>query len=275
MSRSLVVSSARLLCCALVAGCASAPPSHKATINLLTYNIHAGTDAQSQPSVPRIGAFIDSLKPDIVFLQEVDRGTERSHGEDHLAQLAKITGMNPGFAKSLDYQGGQYGIGILSRWPIDTVIVVQLTVEPPQERSGGSHEPRVALHAVVRTPFGPLHVVNTHIDAAREGTYRRQEIVGLMAHIKRNVPAGEPVIFGGDLNSRPTTDEIGAVSLALTDSWLACGQGDGVTFPAGKPDRRIDYVFYRQARCLHARVPETQASDHRPLFVTLEITGKQ
>lgn len=258
----------------LLAACATAPPVRDRSVHILTYNIHAGKDAQSVPSIPRIGAFIDSLKPDIVFLQEVDRKTERSGGEDHLAQLAKLTGMNAAFAKSLDYQGGEYGIGMLSRWPIDSVIVVHLTVEPPEQRAGGSTEPRVALHAVVRTPFGPLHFVNTHIDAAREGTYRRQEIVGLLAHIRRHVPAAEPVIFGGDLNSRPATDEIGAVSLALSDSWLACGAGEGMTFPAAAPDRRIDYVFFRQARCLHARVPETQASDHRPLFVTLEISRR-
>lgn len=259
-----------LLCAALTA-CATAPTAADRTVHILTYNIHAGKDAQSVPNIPRIAAFIDSLKPDIVMLQEVDRRTERSGGEDHLEQLAKLTGMTPAFAKSLDYQGGDYGIALLSRWPIDSASTIPLKVEPPQDRAGGSREPRVALHAVIRTPSGPLHVVNTHIDAAAIGTYRRQEIVGLLGHIRRSVPESEPVVFGGDLNARPTTDEIGAVSLALTDSWLACGSGPGSTFPSAKPDRRIDYVFSRQARCLHARVPETQASDHSPLFVTLEI----
>jgi endonuclease/exonuclease/phosphatase (EEP) superfamily protein YafD len=148
---------------------------------------------------------------------------------------------------------------------------VSLKVEPPQERSGVSHEPRVGLHVVVRAPSGSLHVLNTHIDAGGPGTYRRQEVIGLLARIRNAVPAGVPLVFGGDLNARPGTDEIAAVSLALTDAHAACGQGPGETFPAHQPDRRIDYVFFRQARCLHARVLDSDASDHRPLLVTLEI----
>ena len=260
-----------LLSATAMAGCGTMHPATRATVRVLTYNIHAGTDARSQPSVPAIAALIDSLQPDVVLLQEVDRGTTRSHGADHLAMLEKLTGMQGAFAKSLDFQGGQYGIALLSRWPIDSATVVPLKVDPPPERAGGSHEPRVALHVVLRTPDGPLHVINTHVDAGGTGLYRRQELVGVLARIRRHVPADAPVLFGGDLNARPATDEIAAVSLALSDAWLACGMGAGETFPAARPDRRIDYIFFRHARCLHARVPEAQASDHRPLLVTLEI----
>jgi endonuclease/exonuclease/phosphatase family metal-dependent hydrolase len=259
-----------LLLCLGLSACGGVQSQSSHTVRVLTYNIHAGKDAQQQPSVERIAAVIDSLKPDIVLLQEVDRRTTRSSGEDHLDQLAKLTGMNPAFAKSLDFQGGEYGIGVLSRWPIDSATTVPLKVEPPQERSGGSHEPRVALSAVIRAPWGMLQVVNTHIDPAAQGTYRRQEVIGLLA-LARRVPAERPLIFGGDLNTRPNTDEIAAISLSLTDAWLACGGDAGNTFPANQPDRRIDYIFVRHARCLNARVPLTQASDHRPLFVTLEI----
>lgn len=260
----------RFLFVLLLTGCAG-QNTQSAAIRVLSYNIHAGKDAQQQPNIPRVAALIDSLDADIVMLQEVDRRTTRSGGEDHLAQLEQLTRMHAAFAKSLDYQGGEYGIALLSRWPIDSAVVVPLKVEPPQDRSGSTHEPRVALHAVVRSPMGDLHVLNTHIDPARAGTFRKQEVIGLLARIQRAVPPGAPLLLGGDLNTRPNTDEIAAVSLSLQDAWVACGEGAGETFPAHEPDRRIDYVFFRQARCLHARVPETQASDHRPLLVTLEI----
>ncbi|MGQ0813750.1 MAG: endonuclease/exonuclease/phosphatase family protein [Gemmatimonadota bacterium] len=254
----------------LLAACAGTR-TETAGLRVLSYNIHAGKDAQQQPNIARVVAVIDSVAADIVLLQEVDRRTSRAGGADHLAELEQLTGMHAAFGKSLAYQGGEYGIALLSRWPIDSVTVVPLKVEPPQERSGVRHEPRVALHVVIRAPFGPLHVVNTHIDAGAQGTFRKQEMVGLLARIRRAAPAEQPLIFGGDLNARPNTDEIAAVSLALTDAFTACGVGSGETFPAARPDRRIDYVFFRRARCLHARVPETEASDHRPLFVTLEI----
>lgn len=260
----------RFLFVLLLAGCAGQQTQPRA-IRVMSYNIHAGKDAQQQPNISRVAALIDSLDADIVMLQEVDRRTTRSSGEDHLAQLEQLTRMHAAFAKSLDYQGGEYGIALLSRWPIDSAVVVPLKVEPPQDRSGSRHEPRVALHAIVRSPMGRLHVVNTHIDPAGAGTYRKQEVIGLLARIQRAAPASEPLLFGGDLNTRPDTDEIAAVSLSLEDAWDACGEGAGDTFPAHRPDRRIDYVFFRHARCLHARVPDTLASDHRPLLVTLEI----
>lgn len=259
---------------ALLNGCASAPDGARQATRVLSYNIHAGKDAQLVPNVPRVAAFIDSLKPDVVLLQEIDRRTRRASGEDHLAQLEQLTGMRGVFGKSLDYDGGEYGIAILTRWPVDTAVTIGLKTEPPPDRAGGSKEPRVALYARVRTPSGPLHVVNTHIDAGGPATFRRQEVIGILAAIKRMVPADEPLLLGGDLNARPHTDEITAVSLVLTDAWQVCGSGPGYTFNAAAPDRRIDYVFYRQARCLSARVPETQASDHRPLFVTIELSRR-
>lgn len=261
-----------LAICLVLAACAgSSGGGDGGAVRVLSYNIHAGKDALQQPNITRVAAIIDSLDADIVMLQEVDRRTARAGGADHLAELERLTGMYAAFGKSLDYQGGDYGIALLSRWPIDSAATVSLKVDPPQERAGGAHEPRVGLHAIVRAPSGRLHVLNTHIDAGGPGTYRRQEVIGLLARIRNSVPAGEALIFGGDLNARPLTDEIAAVSLALTDAFAACGSGPGETFPAKAPDRRIDYVFFRRARCIQARVPVTEASDHRPLFVTLEI----
>jgi len=261
--------------CLQLTACAGHKNGSGEWIRIATYNIHAGTDLTSQPSISRIAAVIDSMKPDIVLLQEVDRRTTRSRGEDHFEQLQRLTGMQGAFAKSLDFQGGEYGIAMLSRWRIDSATTVPLVVEPPQERSGVSHEPRVALHAIVQAPRGPLHVVNTHVNPSATGTFRKQEMIDILARLRRAVPADEPLILGGDLNSRPTTDEIAAVSLALTDAWTVCGSGPGYSFPSGVPDRRIDYIFFRHARCLRAVVPETQASDHRPLLVLLQILRKK
>ncbi|HEX6641205.1 MAG TPA: VOC family protein, partial [Thermoanaerobaculia bacterium] len=54
------------------------------------------------------------------------------------------------------------------------------------------------------------------------------------------------------------------------DAWAACGSGDGRTYPAHAPVKRIDYVFVaRDAGCDAARVLETTTSDHRPVLVTI------
>jgi endonuclease/exonuclease/phosphatase family metal-dependent hydrolase len=263
----------RIVICALLCltGCASAGRDSGASLRVLTYNIHAGKDAAQQRNLDRVAEVIRGASADIVLLQEIDRNTERSGREDHIAVLAQLTGMHMAFAKSLDFQGGLYGIAVLSRLPLDTAYRVPLEVKPPQERSG-TYEPRVGLHAVVRTARGVLHIVNTHIDPAPEPTYRHQEVVNLMAHIARTVPAEATLIFGGDLNARANTPEIAALSLAFLDSWQRCGDGGpGFSYPADKPDRRIDYVWLRSATCSSARVLDTQASDHRPLLVEVRL----
>jgi endonuclease/exonuclease/phosphatase family metal-dependent hydrolase len=255
-----------------LAACAAVPPQEAAPLRVMTYNIHAGKDAEQRHNLERVAEIIGAADADIVLLQEVDRMTRRAEGEDHLAEVARLTGLHSAFAKSLDFQGGEYGIAVLSRHPLDSVRVVPLPVRPPQERSGGVYEPRVGLHVIVRAPGGPLHVMNTHLDPGGEPVYRHQEVMGLLAHIARHVPAGAPLVFGGDLNARPDTPEITALSLLLTDAWRACGgAGDGHSFPAHQPDRRIDYIMLRNATCSAARVIDTQASDHRPVSAVILV----
>lgn len=250
-------------------------PDQITGMRVMTYNIHAGKDAQQVDNLKRVAAIIDSADADIVLLQEVDRRTQRAGGADHFAELRTLTGMFGVFGKSLDYQGGEYGIAVLSRWQVDSVLALPLKVEPPQERSGGSYESRIALHVVVHTDRGPVHIINTHLDPGAIATYRKQELIGILAHLQRAVPAGQTVLLGGDLNARPTTDDIVAVSFALTDAFTQCGTGTGETFPAHAPDRRIDYLFYRKARCSSARVVNTQASDHRPFMAIIQIAGDE
>ena len=240
-------------------------------LTVVSYNIHAGKDAEQRPNLERVAAVLDTLGADIVLLQEVDRLTARSGGEDQVAELERLTGMHAAFAKSLDYQGGEYGIAALSRWPIESARVLPLPTDPPLKRSNGSEDPLVALYIVVATPAGRVHVVNTHLTAEGPGTYRKQQLVALLAHVRRLIPPDEPLVVGGDFNARPASDEIAATTLALEDAWAACGADAdaGNTYPAHAPDRRIDYLFLRGLRCDAARVHATTASDHRPLVVRL------
>lgn len=257
----------------LLASCASLPSGPAAELRVLSYNIHAGKDAEQQPNLERVAELIRSARADLVLLQEVDRRTQRASGEDHLARLGELTGLHTAFGKSLDYQGGDYGIAILSRFPLDSIRLVLLPVQPPQERSG-TYEPRVGLHVIVRAPVRSFHVVNTHLDPAAQATYRHQELIILLAHMQRSVPPGTPLIFGGDLNARPETPDIGALAFGFTDAWGRCGGGGpGFTFPAHAPDRRIDYLLLRGVRCRTAEVLETRASDHRPLLITIQLEG--
>lgn len=236
-------------------------------LTVVSYNIRAGQDTARQSNLARVAALLDSLRADVALLQEVDRGTRRSGGVDQVAELERLTGMVARFGRSMDYDGGEYGVAVLSRLPIREQAVIPLT-PPPTKDDAEPSEPRVALYVLLDTPDGPLPVLNTHLDAG-EGTHRRQEMLALLATVHRRVGARGPVLVGGDLNARPDTDELSAATLVLDDAWRRCGGGPEHTFPAHAPDRRIDYVLLRELECTRARVHASTASDHRPLAVEL------
>ena len=271
MHRQLL--SALLALCLTSCGLNTSPVTAR-PVRVMVYNIHAGKDAGGVDNLERVAALVAESNADVVLLQEVDRGTQRSGGVDQVAELRRLTGYHGAFGRTLDYQGGQYGIAILSRWPIISDTMIQLPVVPPQERAGGSYEPRGALHVRIDTPGepGPLDVVNTHLDPSGDPHYRRLEIVGVLRAVAEI--GGTLTFLGGDLNATPDDSAIASIAgSGLRDAWIACdAAGPGLSYPASTPVKRIDYLWLPpRAECADARVLETQASDHRPLLVTLTI----
>jgi len=265
-------SAAVLTCLTVAAACAgrTSTPAAPRVLRVLVYNIHAGKDAGGVDNLARVADLVREVRADLVLLQEVDRGTRRSGGVDQPDVLARGTGFSAAFGKTLDYDGGEYGIATLSRWPIARHELIRLPVDPPQQRSGGSYEPRGAQRVVVRAPGGDITVVNTHLDASRDDHYRRQEIRTVLA-TARDAPA--PVLVGGDLNSTPDSEvQVATRAAGLRDAWLECGRGEGLTYPATTPTKRIDYLYLSgAASCAAGLVLETQASDHRPVLVTVRL----
>lgn len=258
-------------------GCGSAarqPPADP--IRVLVYNIHAGKDAEGVWNLDRVAAIVRDAGVDVALLQEVDRGTERSGAEDQPAVLRDLSGLDAVFGRTLDYQGGEYGIAVLSAVPVVDRAITPMAVDPPQERAGGSYEPRGILRATLEMPGGtPLHVLNTHLDASGADHYRIQEVAQLVRLADSLRAAGGAVMLGGDLNAEPDSEVIGVLTAAgWRDAWAECGAGDGLTFPAAAPVKRIDYLFVSPGlRCTAARVLDSTASDHRGLLVELRAIG--
>ena len=242
-------------------------------VRVMVYNIHAGKDAAGVDNLDGVAALVRETNADLVLLQEVDQGTRRSGNVDQPAALAQRTAFRVAFGSALDYDGGEYGVAILSRWPIRSDTLFHLPVNPPQERAGGSHEPRGALRAEIESPFGMLTVFTTHIDASREDFWRLQEgrvIASLVTAARRTNPL---VLIGGDLNSTPESavqQELRATG--LRDAHAECGRGEGFTYPADSAVKRIDYLYLTGAmRCTRAEVIATRVSDHRPVIFEVII----
>lgn len=245
-------------------------------VRVLVLNMHAGRDAAGADNLERVSALVRRTEADIVLLQEVDSMTERSGRVDQLAELRRRTGYHGRFGSALAYQGGGYGLAVLARWPVTAAGLTRLPAAPAEERADGGVEPRAALHVAIRAPGGPMHVVNTHLDPSADDRWRRQEAAAVLALARGLAASGEPVLVGGDFNSTPES----AVQAALRDGglvdlWTACGGGDGFTFPASAPARRIDYLFAvgKVSACRAATVLDDDASDHRGVLFTLTLTA--
>jgi endonuclease/exonuclease/phosphatase family metal-dependent hydrolase len=253
------------------ASCASAPatPPATTTLRVMTYNIFAGNDLERQSNLTRVAALIDSLQVDVVLLQEVDRATARSGRVDQAAVIAERAGMHVVFGSSMNFDGGEYGNAVLSRWPVQSSRVVPL--QPTAARPGEAPptEPRSVLHVVVSTPAGTLHVLNTHLDHRAESPARQAQVLELLAYVAGAVPRDARVVFGGDLNARPEAAEVRSLGVVFSDAWPSCGAGDGATFRSDAPDRRIDYIMLANLRCTAARVIDTTLSDHRPVVADI------
>jgi endonuclease/exonuclease/phosphatase family metal-dependent hydrolase len=242
----------------------------------MVYNIHAGKDADGVDNLPRVAEIIRSANPDFVMLQEVDRLTERSGRRDQLRELENLTDLHGVFGNTLDFQGGQYGIAVLSRWPDIAQILHALPVEPPQERAGGSHEPRGVLQAAVASPYGTIYLLNTHLDPSPDDSYRLQEAARVQSIAHALMSPENIVVIGGDFNATPGSETIHVMSTGrFRDAWVGCGAGEGKSYPALEPTKRIDYLLIPATlECVDATVITSTASDHRPVVFGLRLPDR-
>lgn len=252
------------------------PTAASAALRVLVLNMHAGKDAEGRDNLERVAALVRETGADVVLLQEVDSLTRRSGGVDQAAELARRTGLEARFGNALAYQGGGYGIATLARPAVTGSALARLPVDPPQDRAGGSREPRGVLGVTLATPAGALHVLNTHLDPSADDRWRRQEADSVLSVALDQAAGGVPVLVGGDFNATPESAVMRSlVARGLRDLWAECGSGEGFTFPAAEPVRRIDYLLaLGPVRCTGARVLESQASDHRGVLVELEVGGR-
>jgi endonuclease/exonuclease/phosphatase family metal-dependent hydrolase len=245
-----------------VAGCAMGGHPADTPVRVLVYNTHAGTDAKHVSNLDRVAQIVKDANADIVLLQEVDSATGRSGRVDQVARLRELTGYYGVFGRAIDYDGGKYGIAILSRWPIASDTLIHL----PVAEHDSTYEARGALVVKVSRPGGMLRVVNTHLEAYRN-SYRLEQArtLALIAGAQRDSGA---TIMGGDFNSEPGSGVIAIFEQAgWRDGFVQCGTGSGLSFPANVPVKRIDYLLFSGAtRCVSAKVLETEASDHRPVL---------
>lgn len=248
---------------------ASPPPVD--TLRVLAYNIHHGEGMDEVVDLERIARLIRDVDPDLVAVQEVDSVVERTDGVDQAAELGRLTGMHPAFGRFMAYQGGAYGMAVLSRWPIESAENIRLP---------DGAEPRTALAVSVRLPasgellrFVGIHFYRTEEERLAQAVQLEERLARSTRPEGRAGSGGIPTILAGDFNSTPGSAVMDHLGIAWTDVPKGA---DRLTFPSWAPQREIDFVLVRPAtrfRVLNARMlDEPVASDHRPVFVRLAVT---
>ncbi len=262
-----------LLAIALIAACAPLPSTTpELSLRVMTYNIQYGGG-----NLDGIAGAIRASAADVVALQEVDvHWSARSNFADQAAALAARLGLQSRFAPIYQLPGDnasapmrEFGVALLSRYPIVKFANHAITRLSTQQPEGTPAAPMPGfLEATVDVRGMMVRVFNTHLDYRPDPAVRAQQVTESLAII--GDPA-TPTLMFGDLNAGPDAPELQPLFERLRDSWAAFAD-PGLTYPAAAPVKRIDYVLTsKHFRVRTVQVPDTPASDHRPVVVELVV----
>ncbi len=230
-------------------------------MRVMSYNIHSGRNMDNVLDLESIGKVILKIQPDLCALNEVRMRTRDVFGREQARDLAKQTGMDWRFGRAIDYNGGEYGNAMLSRFPIlssRTVPVPQLPEEEREQR----YEPRAVLECIVQTDQGPMQALTCHFGLSR----REQEVAveTVLSMLREDMPS----VFMGDLNIAPDSDLIAKLRKRLCDT----AENTPNTFSAREPYTKIDYIFVSpEISCGQMQTLDTLASDHLPVYADMCI----
>lgn len=278
LRRAVVPTALALVTGALVAGPsarAATPSDQDVPLRVMAYNIQAGAGADHVFDLERQAEAIESERPDLVGLEEVDVDwATRSDYTDEAAWFARRLNMHVFFAPIYDLPPDRtgapdrrFGVALLSRFPIVRARNLEITrlstqvPNPVPAPAPGFPEVLVIAHGV------PLWVYVTHLDYRADPGVRTTQVADMDAIMDRR--DGRKILIG-DFNAQPDDAELAPLWTRLTDALTVVGQRTTPTFPSDAPTARIDYVTYSPGiRAVAAHVPDTLASDHRPVVTDL------
>lgn len=240
-------------------------------LKIMTYNIAAGrtyfqyAETKKAPVDLRESAdFIKGECPAVCGLNEVDKLTKRSGEVDQIAFFEEYIGMNGLFCKTIDLQGGEYGNGFLTRFPVlDSEIIHIPDVE------GKSYEHRAILKVRVDLDGKIVTFLQTHSGLSDQ---EKVNCVDTLCAIIDSLDT--PVVLMGDFNMSPDFHALEKIRARLTDTAPLLNNGEFYTFGTyeGVAKQHIDYIFVsKEIKPLSLTVVDTMISDHYPVIMECEM----
>ena len=243
---------------------------------------------------------------DIVFLQEVDFESSRSHFIDQATFIAKKAGY-PFVAQAVSWEANyipfpyfpiknnfgrmKSGGAILSKYPLDVhefTLLKKPLSQPWWYNLFYLH--RYFQKVTVTIGDKSFKLVNLHLEAFDKNN-RREQLELLNSEIGKT----KFDLIAGDFNMVPTGalkkskffneddyENDGSYDLMKRSSLLEVipeeiylkDEQRFFTFPSWSPDRRLDYIWYQPSlKMMKAEVLSSASSDHLPLMATFQING--
>ena len=230
------------------------------SFRMLTYNIHHGESRKRVLDIAAAAKVAARQKARFVFLQEVDQGTRRVAGADTCAVFSRVCGLTATFARAIGYQGGDYGVALLSatkpltvrRYPLPGV------------------EPRVLLLC----EFPDCWAGTMHLDW--QSTAAQQNSIDIIRRALAACGGDKPVFLAGDWNATPDSATLSELKHFLT----VLTPQDRATFgqygPVSAQAKCIDYIAVDAAHTAAWTVRSGEVldvpeiSDHFPVCVAVE-----
>ncbi|MCR3971007.1 endonuclease/exonuclease/phosphatase family protein [Aeromonas veronii] len=255
-------------------------PVKTGDIRVGTYNIMASRMGSTDDIVDAI----KKMNVDIIGLQEVDSMTSRSgknfskKGSPPINQaeyIAKKLGLNFYFCKATDYDGGEYGTAVLSKFKVK---VNKTMILPNIE--GAEQRTACAVEVDVPNYPAPVMLITTHLDFTTQ-PLRAEQVRTLQTEFSSwQFPHALPIVIG-DLNLPPQSSEYFDLTAWFNDT----DKKLQYTAPSWNPDRKIDYILTSKAQEWNIKnvfIPKPTdevegkksyalISDHLPMVVEMNL----
>jgi endonuclease/exonuclease/phosphatase family metal-dependent hydrolase len=217
------------------------------TLTVATFNIHHGEGPDGRIDLQRTAEAIARTGADVIALQELDRGLKRSAEVDQPSELAKLTGLFVEFFPTVERDGGEYGIALAARKPIEPSYVALPRLGTEEQRG------------VLTASFEGLWIVATHL-----ATQRKVRMVQTSALASLVAQLDAPKVVVGDLNQRRR--DLGA----LVGAGVSPAGPHLITHKGRLQARQIDHILVSEDVSVgEVATVDCDASDHLPLAAQL------
>lgn len=258
-------------------------------------------------ALEKVSQEIKEKNPDIVCLQEVDFSSSRSHHLNQAKLIAQKVGlpfvaMAPSWeAKYVPFpywplknQFGQMNSGgaVLSRYPIvdHEILLLQKPKSNPWWYNL-FYLHRYFQKVSIMIGDKKYQLINLHLEAFDKKDRQEQvdQLVKMIKEEKTDFVVGDfnmvPSVAlkkSGFIEHKDDYEDDKSYEILKSSSFFevipeeiyAKSESLYFTFPSWRPDRRLDYIWYKQGlKMMKAEVLPSALSDHLPLLATFQISG--